>query len=143
MNGPALPVNICSHPDGFLVRVQRQGVELRAFVPRGHADPLAEALRQRDRFYRIAGAVEARRGPRTRSRSNTGIPGISETQTWRHGQPYPNLCVSWSDVGVHHTARVYFGHGRSRSEAMRCAIELRREKAGAVITAQQEEVACG
>jgi hypothetical protein len=133
-----LPANICSHPDGLLVRVQRRGVLFQAFVRWSHATPLTKALALRDRFLRIAGEPAATR-TRTLGGSNTGISGVSETQTWRRGRPYPCFTVSWNERGHQTTRRVYYGHSQSRTAALNQAIALRSRMTGLVIPSPLEE----
>lgn len=126
--GRTLPTHICRHPDGLLVRVSRGGVRFQALVPNGfNGDALAEALRHRDRFLKLAGPVVLNGLP-----SNTGITGISESTTWRHNRPYPCFIVQWSRAGKRTVRRVTFGphNGLSRSAAINQAKTLRRRMAG-------------
>lgn len=159
MFNPALPKNICRHPDGWLVRVQRGGVLYQAFVPHGYQvikpagssgsrpeniqpDNMQPALRRaialRDRFLRLAGPLPSRRAPRTRARSNTGVVGVSETAHWRAHRCYPCFIVSWSEPrpgpgkGRHRTRRIYIRPGQ-REQAFTRACALRAAAIGRAI----------
>jgi len=125
-----LPTHITRHPAGLLVRVRRGDVTFQAFIGKSFAgDPLAEAIRHRDRFLAIAGP----RRPNYPStvRSNTGIGGISETTVWRDSKPYPVFSVDWSVNGRHFNRRVPYGtNGVSRTSALSAAMSLRRRMAG-------------
>lgn len=118
-----LPKNISAHPDGWLVRVMRKGICYQAFVSRSRVDALAEAIRLRDRFITIHGAI-AGRGPSKRALSNTGIVGISETIHWRRSRPLDCFLVS---AAPNFRRRIYFGEHRPREVALRLAVELRRK----------------
>ncbi len=124
----ALPKNICAHPDGLLVRIQRGDVLFQAFVGGSSACPiaLARAVATRDKFLALAGPISKRRGQQ-RVRSNTGVQGVSETTMWRHDRAYPCFSVDWSVSGTHKMKRVFYGRGVARAEALQRAIALRQQ----------------
>jgi hypothetical protein len=126
-----LPANISAHPDGYLVRVNRAGLKLQAFIRYSAPDALARAIRIRDRFLISAGPTFPKRILRSeyreaaRCHSNTGIPGITETVKWVKYQPRNCFTVY---LGKHHRPqmkRVYFGRRRTRAQALQRAIALR------------------
>lgn len=129
-----LPENISAHPDGYLVRLQRNRVLFQAFVPKSRADALARAIALRDRFLATAGEkVHAKScRPHRRGWSNSGIVGISELVTWRRARSYNCFSVSWSDHSQGHTKRFLFGHrgGDTRAEALQAAIHHREQMTG-------------
>lgn len=141
-----LPRNISAHPAGYLVRVKRKGITYSAFVGKGFATEtpstqrekisnlcasaplwptaLLEAVRLRDRFIHIHGAI-AVRGPSKKAYSNTGLVGISETIHWNRSRRNPCFLVS---CRRHFRRRIYYGEHRPRAVALKMAIELRTEK---------------
>lgn len=123
-----LPRNICAHPDGYMVRVQRGKVLFQAFVPKSNPRAVERCVELRDNFLRIAGEVQypKSRRPHRTGRSNTGIPGISETVKWCRLRSYPCFNVSWSVLGRQRMKRFVFGHGVTRETAFQRAIEHRR-----------------
>jgi hypothetical protein len=127
-----LPKNICTHPDGFLVRVERAGVLFQAFINKKRPDALERATILRDRFLAKAGAVQRPKSRRhnTWARSNTGVPGISETVQFNGTRAYPCFNVSWGEQGRQRCKRFRFGRGVDRETALAQAITHRRLKAG-------------
>lgn len=133
----ALPKNICAHPDGYLVRVQRGGILFQAFVPccktataiaRGEAIARAEALKENF----LAQLPENVRVHSFTPRSNTGLSGISETVCWRHGRPHDCFNVSWYERrpgrrGIARSTRVFFKWSE-REAGLQRAINLRASK---------------
>jgi hypothetical protein len=127
-----LPANICRHPDGLLVRVQRQGVRVQGFIAGHDAAALQRAVALRDRFLALSGGV--------RVLSNTGIRGISETVRWYHSRPYDAFAVRWP--GKPRKSRVFtFQSWGGRRRALRAAVALRKRQTGEIITARQIEEA--
>jgi hypothetical protein len=144
----SLPRNISAHPDGYVVRVKRSGVFYQAFVAKGfkaqgstfHVDggptlnlehgtlnaALAEAVRLRDRFIAIHGAI-APKGSHKKAYSNTGVVGVSEATAWHHSKPYDCFIASWRETGRGRTKRFYYGEHRARAEAFHAAVQWRAQ----------------
>jgi hypothetical protein len=124
MNPRGLPKNICVHPDGYLVRLQRGALLYQAFVAGHDAGALLKALWLRERFYKICGPQR----PRTarHARSNTDVVGITETTHWNHGHEYRKFNVLCGG----RCKGFYFGRRRSRTEAFHLALEHRAKFLG-------------
>lgn len=124
-----LPMNVCRHPDGFLIRVRRRGIGLRGFVAYGTPQALDRAVEMRDRFLLRAGPfVPARKSV---GKSNTGIAGISETVHWVKYQPRECFTVHLGRKWRPRMKYVYFGpQSRTRAEALEIA-KVWRRKVGA------------
>jgi hypothetical protein len=131
----AILPNICEHPDGLLVRVQRSSILYQAFVPKSAADALGQAVALRDKF--LAAHTEAKRN-RT-ARSNTGVAGISETTQWRHSRPYPCFSVSFGAAGKS-IKRFRYATDAQREPAFRQALAHRARLVGVPVASITPEV---
>lgn len=122
--GRLAPKHICTHPDGYLIRLVRGAVSYQAFVTGHDAGALLKALWLRERFYQICGPV-ARRVSR-HARSNTDVVGITETTHWNHGHEYRkfNVHVAGRNKGF------YFGRRCSREQAFTAAVNHRAQVLG-------------
>jgi hypothetical protein len=118
---PVLPKNIFLHRGYYRVRVQRRGVKLEST-----AATLERAIEIRDRFLSIAGGV---------ARSNTGLPGISDSVHWSHNHPHPGFHVSHGRRGRRRFC--YGSNGVTRLQALRAAVAHRARLTGERFTAQQ------
>jgi hypothetical protein len=126
--------NIFDCGRGFSVVIVRGAITYRAWVRKGDG-ALEEAKRLRDEFVALAGPMHKGSNnakPRSRSRSNTGVPGISETTTWKRSRPYPIFVVSWSEGKRRKTRSIIYGGKRTRRQAFELAVAQRRA-IGAVI----------
>lgn len=115
--------NIIERSSGYRVKIQRERLTYRAYVPYGHdrAAALRQAVALRDEFY----AVHGQYGPSGQApRSNTGITGICETTKWYGGKPYSCFEVCH---GRHTYRRFVFKTLSEREAAMASAIALRQE----------------
>lgn len=126
---PILPRHISRTEEGsLLVRVCRQGVLFHCTIHRDFPDALAEAVRRRDHFLRLAGPPAP---TYSRVRSNTGIAGISETTAWRKSRPYPVFNVDWYEGRRHVIRKIRYGNnGVPRELALEQAKALRARMAG-------------
>lgn len=133
-----LPRNISAHPDGWLVRVERNKVRYQAFTT-----SLERAVELRDRFLRIVAEVRANRH-RVHGQSNTGWSGISETENWRHNRPHPCFSVHWNEPRANplpgqrgtiaRMRRFCYGPRCSRERALQLAIHCREQMTGLKLT---------
>lgn len=109
-------MNVTKHPDGYLVRVKRAGVEHRRFVAnapgaRKKADRLARELRRK------YPAVRAHR-LRKRARNNTGVVGVTRSEG--------RFQITWIDRnGRRRSTSIHFTPKTKRS-AWRRALQKRR-----------------
>lgn len=131
---------------GYEVMIKRQGVVYRVWLSasgRADGEVLAEAMALRDKFVAMAGPLlRGARGTYRRSRSNTGIPGISEFTRWMKSTPREAFAVGWRENGRARKKFISYGAGlRSREVALRMAVEIRR-RVGAVVEESQVEGAC-
>lgn len=116
------PRNISAHPDGYLVRIVRGDLKWTAFVPSSRPDALGEAVRLRDRFYKICGPVGTRKASKI-PRSNTEVVGISETIHWKGVRPRRNFIVHTCGKNK----RFYYGQQRTRTQAFNAAVAHRAQ----------------
>ena len=118
--------HITKRPHGYEVQIKRRDLKWRAVVPYSHPDALAEAIRLRDRFYKICGPI-ARRTPR----SNTEVLGVSETVHWKGVRPLHCFIASVGSMERGYTnRRFYFGATRTREEAFMNAVAYRASSLG-------------
>lgn len=115
--------HIYPHPDGWIVRVIRQGIRYSAFIAHGtdRAAALRKAKATRDEFIRIHGA-KTTLGPR----SNTGLLGITEVIKWSHGKPQTCFQVTCGDPRQN-TRRFSFTTISQRDKALAEAIACRKK----------------
>lgn len=118
--------HITERPHGYEVLIKRRDLKWRAVVPYSRPDALAEAVKLRDRFYKICGPITRRH-----ARSNTDVVGVTETTHWRRGNELRCFIVG---VGNMQTGwknrRFYFGPKRPRAVAFQAAVEHRAKAIG-------------
>lgn len=121
-----LPLGICRHPDGYLVRVQRNGRLHQCFCV-----SFSESQKALSAFLKTFGAARPRRGvARTVCHSNTGYIGITKTVNRRLGNEYPRFVVSWRESGIARSKGFYFSSMREREEALERALRWRAKMLG-------------
>jgi hypothetical protein len=127
------PKNICAHPNGLQIHIQRKGISFHAFVSKSHPTPLARAIEIRDRFLRTVSDVKRRKAhrPHRSSPSNTGVVGVTESTRWSGGKAYPCFTSNWSRSGRRHMHRFHYTDLKSREIALKKAITLRHRNAEA------------
>ena len=135
---PGIPRNIYEVPFGWYVIIKRGAITYRAFFAFGartaesagagsadspvRASALARAVAARDAY--LAQFPQTYSGQKTRS--NTGIPGVSECVKWSRNRAYPCFQVTLGHPrsGI---KRFYYTNGADRPRALRAAIAWRKK----------------
>lgn len=138
----ALPKHIYAHPKGYRIQIRRGAALFEGFIACAgsqrsevRGQKLAEAVTLRDKLLLAAGPVLVRR---SKARSNTGVPGISEAVWWKHNRRWDCFTVFLGRKQSPQMKRVLYGAHRTRAAAWATAIKLRRSVGGIIPTAVTE-----
>ena len=116
--------NIYSDGYGYRVQIERNGIRFDSFIGFGtdRAAALQKAVAVRDDFLAKAEVL--------RSRSNTGVAGITELSHWTSGSARQCFQVTCGSPGPGWMRRFFYRTFAERQRALRAACHHRARRAG-------------